>query len=153
MGVHDRRLETIRLLLDGVLEEEGMELVELKVGQRGRTASITVFIYKPGGVTVGDCARFTREARDRFDMEHLFEGVYSLEVSSPGIDRSLCSERDFERALGQKIHLTMEEGVTPPERAGRLLKVQNRNLIIEHKDEQIEIPLEDVREGKIAIQF
>lgn len=153
MGVHDSRLETIRQLLDGLLEGEGMELVELKVGQRGRTALITVFIYKQGGVTVGDCARFTREARDRFDMEHLFEGAYSLEVSSPGIDRPLHTERDFERALGQKIHLTMEEGVSPPERAGRLLKVQNRNLTIEHKDELIEIPFGDIREGKIIVQF
>ena len=153
MGVHDRRLETIRQLIEGLLEQEGMELVELKVGQKSRGALITVFIYKPGGVTVGDCARFTREARDIFDMEHLFEGVYSLEVSSPGIDRPLCSERDFERALGQEIHLTMEEGVTPAEKVGRLLKVQNRNLTLTHKDQQIEIPLGDVREGKIAIQF
>ncbi|MCD6334843.1 MAG: ribosome maturation factor RimP [Candidatus Latescibacteria bacterium] len=153
MGVRDRRLKTIRQLLEGLLGREGMELVELKVGQRGREVLITLFIDRPGGVALGDCAHITREAMDLFDMENLFEGAYSLEVSSPGLNRPLRSERDFERALGREIHLTMKEGVIPPERSGLLLKVQNRNLTIEHEDEQIEIALEEVREGKIAIQF
>ncbi|MFH1008664.1 MAG: ribosome maturation factor RimP [Candidatus Latescibacterota bacterium] len=153
MGVHDRRHEVIHRLLDGVLQGEEIELVELKVSQRGRNALITAFIDKPGGVTVEDCARFTREAKDLFDMEQLFEGSYSLEVSSPGIDRPLRSERDFQRAVGQNIRLTLEEGIQPAEKTGRLQKVEDHSLTLESNNEQVEIPLSDIHEGKITVQF
>ena len=153
MAVNARLFEEIRRLLWGVLEQEGMEMVDLKVGRRGRTVSIRVFMDKPGGVTVEDCAHITKEAMDVLDMENGLAGTYSLEVSSPGIDRPLRSERDFERALGRKVRLTMEEGIEPSAIAGRLIEVQDHALTLEMEGERREIPLGDVSEGKMEVEF
>ena len=153
MTVHIHVLEKIRRLLAGVLEQEGMELVDLKVDQRGKRLSIRLFMDKPGGVTVEDCAHITKEAMDVLDMENVSEGAYSLEVSSPGIDRPLRSKRDFERAQGRKVRLTMEEGIEPSAMRGRLIKVQDHSLTLEMEGKPVEVPLGDVSEGKMEVEF
>jgi len=151
--VHPHILEEIRRLLAGVLEREGMELVDLKGDQRGKTLSIKLFMDKPGGVTVEDCAHIAKEAMDVLDMENVSEGAYSLEVSSPGIDRPLRSKRDFERAQGRKVRLTMEQGIKPSAIRGRLIKVQDHYLTLEMEGKPVEVPLGDVREGKMEVEF
>jgi len=108
---------------------------------------------KPGGVTVEDCAHITKEAMDVLDMENVSEGAYSLEVSSPGIDRPLRSKRDFERAQGRKVRLTMEEGIEPSAMRGRLIRVQDHSLTLEMEGKPVEVPLGDVREGKMEVEF
>lgn len=153
MAVDARLFEEIRRLFVEILEQEGMELVDLKVDRRGRTLSIKAFMDKPGGVTVEDCAHITKEAMDVLDMEDVSEGAYALEVSSPGIDRPLRSERDFGRALGRKVRLNMDEGIEPSVLVGRLIKIQDHFLTLEMEGERREIPLGDVSEGKMEVEF
>lgn len=81
-------------------EDEGLELVGIDLG-RAKKMMLRVVIDKEGGVTVGDCEKMSRGLEALLDVEDLIKGPYMLEVSSPGIDRPLKTQRDFEKSLGK----------------------------------------------------
>lgn len=86
----------------------GFELFDLKLVQAGSRAVLRVTIDAASGVTVGDCERVSNELSVVLDVENFMEGrSYSLEVSSPGIDRPLRTERDFKRVIGRFVTLQM----------------------------------------------
>ena len=84
-------------LLQPLLDEKGLELVELEFNKVGRGYLLRVFIDKPGGGNLDDCADLSRELSVQLDVEDCIPGRYNLEVSSPGRNRPLKSERDFIR--------------------------------------------------------
>ncbi|MDH4149091.1 MAG: ribosome maturation factor RimP [Betaproteobacteria bacterium] len=90
-------------LLDNTLAGLGYELVELERSTKG--ALLRVFIDKPGGITVDDCALVSNHLSRLFAVENV--GYDRLEVSSPGLDRPLRTERDFARFAGQKARVKL----------------------------------------------
>jgi len=90
-------------LLDNTLAGLGYELVELERSTKG--ALLRVFIDKPGGITVEDCALVSNHLSRLFAVENV--GYDRLEVSSPGLDRPLRTERDFVRFAGQKARVKL----------------------------------------------
>lgn len=90
-------------LLDNTLAGLGYELVELERSAKG--ALLRVFIDKPGGITVEDCALVSNHLSRLFAVENV--SYDRLEVSSPGLDRPLRTERDFARFAGQKARLKL----------------------------------------------
>jgi len=90
-------------LLDNTLAGLGYELVELERSTKG--ALLRVFIDKPGGITVEDCALVSNHLSRLFAVENV--GYDRLEVSSPGLDRPLRTERDFVRFAGQKARIKL----------------------------------------------
>lgn len=90
-------------LLDNTLAGLGYELVELERSTKG--ALLRVFIDKPGGITVDDCALVSNHLSRLFAVENV--GYDRLEVSSPGLDRPLRTERDFVRFAGQKARVKL----------------------------------------------
>lgn len=98
--------EEVRQLADPLATEEGLELVDVELLVQGGRRTIRVLLDRPGGVRVGDCARFSRRLSDCLDMNQTVAGRYVLEVSSPGIDRPLRSLEAVERFAGQRAALT-----------------------------------------------
>ncbi len=90
-------------LLDSTLAGLGYELVELERSAKG--GLLRVFIDKPDGINVDDCALVSNHLSRLFAVENV--GYERLEVSSPGLDRPLRTERDFARFAGQKIRLKL----------------------------------------------
>lgn len=90
-------------LLDNTLAGLGYELVDLERSAKG--ALLRVFIDKPGGITVEDCALVSNHLSRLFTVENV--AYDRLEVSSPGLDRPLRTERDFARFAGQKARLKL----------------------------------------------
>jgi ribosome maturation factor RimP len=99
-------LEDLRETVEPVLESEGLELIELEYRKEGRGWVLRIFMDKPGGVTLDDCAEMSRQLGDIVDVEELIPHAYTLEVSSPGLDRPLKTEKDFSRSLGKLIQLS-----------------------------------------------
>jgi ribosome maturation factor RimP len=107
-------LDRIREIADRVAGSSGLEVVEVEVRGSGKARMVRVFLDKPGaasgdplaGVTHGDCASFSREFGTILDVEDAVPDSYTLEVSSPGLDRKLSKARDFERFLGSRMKLT-----------------------------------------------
>ena len=101
--------EEVRQLARPLAEEAGYELVDVEQAFQGRHRIIRVLLDKPGGITVGDCAQFSRRLSDCLDMNQTIGGSYQLEVSSPGIERPLKSLEAIERFAGMRATLTIYE--------------------------------------------
>ena len=150
----DPRAETIRQLAEPLLAQQSAELVELSVLRRGRQAAVRLLVDKVGGVTIQDCARLNRQLGDALETSQLFEESYTLEVSSPGLDRLFVSKRDYERAIGEQVDLQLVD-TAPGTRqlTGMLLSVQDEAIVLTTKSGNVTVPLAQIRAAKKAIQF
>ncbi len=100
-------IDKIREIADRVAQSSGLEVVDLELLGGGKARMLRVYIDKPGGVTHEDCANFSREAGTIFDVEDAVPGSqYTLEVSSPGLDRKLSKPAEFQRFIGSRVKLT-----------------------------------------------
>ena len=101
--------EEVRQLSQPLAEELGYELVDVETSQQGRARVLRVLLDKPGGITVGECARFSRRLADCLEMNQTVPGSYHLEVSSPGIDRPIRTLEAVARFSGQRVTLGTHE--------------------------------------------
>lgn len=101
--------DEVRQLAQPMCDEEGLELVDVETVFQGRRMVVRVLLDKPGGVTVGDCARFSRRLSEVLDMNQTIAGSYALEVSSPGLERPLPTLAAVERFAGSRAGLALRE--------------------------------------------
>ena len=90
-------------------EEAGYELVDVELSHQGHSRILRVLLDKPGGITIGECARFSRRLSDCLEMNQTVPGTYHLEVSSPGIERPIRTLDAVRRFAGQRVSLTTHE--------------------------------------------
>ena len=88
-----------------ILESMGLELVDIEFGRVGSGAVLRLFIDKEGGVMLDDCADLSRELSLILDVEDVIACNYTLEVSSPGLDRPLKKQADYDRFAGRLIKI------------------------------------------------
>src|SRR5947209_12158509 len=94
-----------------VAASDGIEVVEVELKGGGQNRFLRISIDKPEGVTHADCEIVSHEVGTILDIENLVPGHYTLEVSSPGVERKLLKIRDFERFTGKKIKAILREPV------------------------------------------
>src|ERR1700685_2071515 len=113
-------LDRVREIAERVAASSGLEVVDVEFRGSGNARMLRVFLDKPGaaagdalgGVTHGDCVNFSREFGTILDVEDAVPGgTYTLEVSSPGLDRKLSKSADFERFVGSRVKLTTRQPV------------------------------------------
>jgi ribosome maturation factor RimP len=106
-------LDRVREIADRVAASGGLEVVDVEFRGSGNARMLRVFLDKPGaasgdplaGVTHGDCANFSREFGTILDVQDAISGSYTLEVSSPGLDRKLTKAAEFARFVGSRMKL------------------------------------------------
>jgi ribosome maturation factor RimP len=134
----------------------GIEIAETQVRGAGKARLVRVYIDKPGGVTHGDCELVSERLGKLLDEEDVIpdEG-YTLEVSSPGIERKLSKPRDFERVVGRKIWLAFQRpGESRTSLEGTLAHFANGTLELEVASEKpIQIPFELVQKAKLKFEW
>ena len=99
--------EEVRQLAGPLADEDGLELVDVEFIVQGGRRTIRVLLDRPGGIRVGDCARFSRRLSDCIEMNQTVPGSYHLEVSSPGLNRPIRTLEAVERFAGQRAALTI----------------------------------------------
>jgi ribosome maturation factor RimP len=105
-------VEHVRQIAERVAASSGLELVEIEFRGGGKARMLRVYIDKPGGVTHEDCANISHELGTILDVEDAIPGgSYTLEVSSPGLDRKLTKAADFERFVGSRVKLMTREPI------------------------------------------
>ena len=111
-------VERVREIAERVAASSGLEIVEVEFLGGGKARMLRVFLDKPAagtdplaGVTHEDCANFSREFGTILDVEDVMPGSYTLEVSSPGLDRKLTKAADFTRFTGSRVKLTTRQPV------------------------------------------
>jgi ribosome maturation factor RimP len=133
-----------------------IEIAEVQIRGAGKNRLVRVYIDKPGGVTHGDCELISDKLGQLLDEKDIIpEDSYTLEVSSPGIERRLSKPRDFEKAVGQKIKLTTLEpvgGRTLLE--GKLAQITDGNLGVElEPGNLVHVPLHQVRKANLKFEW
>jgi len=146
-----------------IVAEFGLELVDIEYRQQGREWLLCLYIDKDGGVTLDDCANFSRELSTLLDVEDVVPTAYRLEVSSPGLDRPLKKKDDFARFAGEMVKVKMRSLVDPDARGytrktfiGVLQGMEDEHVVVEQSDStdgKILLPLQDIDKANIEPQF
>lgn len=150
-------------LVTPTLTDLGYELVDLEFAHEGRERFLRLYIDKPGGVTLDDCAEVSREVGALLEVEDLISEAYRLEVSSPGIDRPLKRPEDFERFAGERVKVKTHEALDPDGRgftrktfSGLLEGLRDGRVVIRQLDKkggEVAIPLTDLVQARLDPEF
>jgi ribosome maturation factor RimP len=132
-------VDRVREIAERVAASSGLELVDIEFLGGGKARMLRVFLDKPAagtdplaGVTHEDCASFSREFGTILDVEDVMPGAYTLEVSSPGLDRKLIKAADFIRFTGCRMKLTSRQPVDNNRHfEGRLESFQDGRLTLD----------------------
>ena len=105
-------IEELTRLIEPVVQEAGFELVDITVVKSRFKPTLKLLAdRKEGGITVGECTVLNRRIGDLLDAQNIFSQGYILEVSSPGIDRPLSTQKDFLRSIGKSVRFFLQEPV------------------------------------------
>jgi ribosome maturation factor RimP len=142
-------------LVRPVLSALDLELVAVDQRGMGRRTLLRIFIDKPGGVTLGDCEAASRNLEKVLDVEDVFPGAYTLEVSSPGLDRPLKTEADYARAAGKRVRLKLAE---PREGqwvlSGNISSVNDGRIVLETgTGAPFEVAFDQIRQGRLEVEW
>ena len=149
-----KNIAELRALLEGIAESMQIELVDVEF-KMSKNPSLTVYIDTEDGVDLDTCEKYHRaidEPLDEFDFT--LGAAYTLNVSSPGLDRPLKTQRDFDRALGQMVEIKLyapEKGKKLFE--GLLTNYDGNNITVEIDGQEIKFSLSSIAKVNIAILF
>lgn len=149
-------LDKINGLGEQAASGTGIQIVEIQLRGAGKARLLRVFIDKPQGVTHGDCEIISERLGALIDAdENVLQEGYTLEVSSPGVERQLSKPRDFERVVGQKIRLGLRQPIDGQQRfEGKLTGFAGDTLEVEVAPEQIlRIPREQIQKANLKFEW
>lgn len=144
----------VREIVEPIVNSEGMELVDLEYRRERGGRVLRVIIDGEGGVTLDDCTSISREVDRNLDVEGIPSGPYTLEVSSPGLNRPLKTEADFHRFINRliKVKTTAPNGDKKTLR-GRLLSCHGGVVEIEAKNSVMQVPLDHIVKANLEYEF
>jgi ribosome maturation factor RimP len=141
-------------LIEPTVTEHNAELVDVEYIKAGKVWTLRVFIDKKQGITVLDCQKLSREIEDLIEVHELISDPYTLEVSSPGLDRLLKKEADFLRNKDKQIQLKTYAPIEGRKNfSGIILDVKNKILFLVDKDDCLELELANIAQAKLVIKF
>jgi len=145
--------ESVEKLIDPFLKESDLILVDLRVHSMVTGVMIQILTDHPqGGVTLVECSQLNRKISLAIDQENLITQRYTLEVSSPGLDRPLKSPQDFFRAAGRPVKFFLSQPVDGKwEHQGIVRQVTDEAVLIENQTTQTAIPLNQINKAQQTI--
>ena len=125
-------------IAQSVAQKQNIEIVEVELKGSGRNQLLRVFIDKLDGVTHSDCEIVSRSLSEELDSAGMFSGEYTLEVSSPGVERKLKKREDYERFQGQKARIVVRDSDVA--RVGKSRFIEGTLAGVENEEVLIDIP-------------
>ena len=149
---------TITKLAEGLVADESHFVVDVSVKRTGEGHKVKVLLDGDNGVTIDDCAELSRDLGNRIEEEDLIATAYTLEVSSPGVDYPLGTERQYRKNIGRMLKIRRSDG---KELKGRLDEVSAEQITItmtkgkgKKKEETKEIiPIGEIDKAIVQISF
>jgi ribosome maturation factor RimP len=154
--MQERVAAKIEEIAHRVAESEGLELVEVEVKGGGANRFVRISIDKPDGVTHGDCELVSQQVGTILDVEDVVPGGhYTLEVSSPGVERKLLKPRDYQRFQGKKAKITLRDPVEGRRNwDGTLAGFEEGVITLETAPGQtMRFPLEQVHKANLKFEW
>lgn len=141
-------------IVEPVLRDEQIELVDVEFHPTGRRWILRLFIDKEGGIRIQDCEHVSREIDRLLDVEDVIDHPYVLEVSSPGLTRSLKRKQDFDRYIGKKCRIitkSLVEGKT--EFRGELVASTDEEVQLKDELRTYNIPVCVIKKANLEFQM
>ena len=146
--------QSIEEIIAPVLNSEDLELVDVQYQKEGKGWCLRVFIDKEGGITVEDCQTVSRLVGDLIEIEDLIHSQYILEVSSPGLDRTLKKEKDFLRFKERKARVTTFSPVNKQRNFKGVIKdFKEGSLRLETQHGLVKILLNNISKARLEIEL
>ena len=143
----------VQELAEQVAIDHGLELVHVEVAGPDNKPIVRVFIDKPQGVTHDDCSDVSTHLGTVLDVEDFIHASYTLEVSSPGLERGLYKRADYERFAGSNAKLKTRQPIDGQRNfRGRLLGVEGNEVIFEDRTNgRVRVPLEFITKANLEV--
>ena len=146
--------QSVMDLIEPILVAEGLELVDVEYKKEGPNWVLRIFIDKEEGITVADCQKVSQLTGDLIDVEETIKTPFNLEVSSPGLDRSLKREKDFLKFKGKRVCL---HSISPIDNrrkfTGILADFKDQTVYMELDGKPFEILLSQVAKTNVVIEI
>jgi len=143
--------DELRKLLDPTVERLGYELSDLEAKLGGKDGIVRIFIDHPDGIALEDCEKVSRAVSALLDVEEPLPGQYSLEVSSPGLDRKLTKVAHFQRFEGETVKVQMRFPILGRKRfRGTLVSADDENIVVEVDGESHELPMATIDTARLV---
>jgi ribosome maturation factor RimP len=148
-----RESAELRKLLEPAVSALGFELVGVEFVS-GRRGLLRVYIDSEDGITIDDCQAVSHQVSGLLDVEDPIQGQYSLEVSSPGLDRPLFRASDFERFAGHEVRLRL---VAPLEGRrkfrGVLVGLRDGRVVVQVEEQELVVALEEIDAARLVPDY
>ena len=146
--------QSVTELIELGLQADGLELVDVEFKKEGKNWILRIYIDREGGVTLSDCQKVSRLAGDLIEVEEVIEPVYTLEVSSPGLNRVLKKEKDFLKYSGKKIYVQCHAPMDGRKKfTGILTGFIDQSIHLEVDGQHYTIPLNLVAKANLVIEI
>lgn len=150
----NRKENEIEKLLTPAVQSLDCEIWGVEFLSQGRHSKLRLYIDRTEGVSVDDCAKVSRLVGDVLDVEELLTGGYTLEVSSPGMDRILFKPSQFEASVGETIDVRLNFPFEGRKRIeGVLTGLDDDEAIVQVEEDEFLLPLENVARARIVPRF
>ena len=147
-------VERVKALSQGYLDENSIELVEIMYRREAGGMILRLLVDTPEGVTIAECERLNNYLSEALDKEEVIAEHFLLEVASPGLDRPLVTDRDFERVMAKELNINMYEPVDDKrEHRGKLIGMDKENVVIELNGISTVIPRAKIAKAKLRIDI
>ncbi len=148
------RADDLETLLAPVIAAQGCELWSLEFSMQGRRSLLRIFIDSAAGITLEDCERVSRQVSAVLDVEDPITSAYTLEVSSPGLDRQLHKPEHFERYIGALVAVKLRMPYQGRRRfQGRLNGFEDGDLVLQVEDTEYLLPLDTIDKAQVVPVF
>ncbi|SHN16635.1 ribosome maturation factor RimP [Gracilibacillus kekensis] len=145
-------------LVQPILDELSLELVDVVFEKDGPNWFLRVYIDKEGGVDIEECGQVSEQLSKKLDDADPVTDAYFLEVSSPGVERPLKKEADFESNIGKHVYVKLYEPISgEKEFTGDLIDFKDGYVWIQYKEKakkkEVEIPFKKIAKARLAVTF
>jgi ribosome maturation factor RimP len=148
----DLRQKVLRLA-EQVADDQGVELFDIEILGKGKLL-VRTMIDKTDGTTLDDCDRFSKSCAAVLDVENLIHGPYTLEVSSPGLDRPLRNLDDFKKNKGKLARIITKEKVADQNFfIGRIGEISDSSIRLLVNDREIVVFFDDISKARLEIEL
>ena len=147
-------IDSVKSLIAQYLEENGIELVEItyRRGQGGMV--LRLLADTPAGITIAECEALNNYLSEALDKENIIDERHILEVASPGLDRPIVTDRDFERSMGKALEARTYEPIDEKKaHEGKLIGMDKENIVLESGGISAVIPRQKIARARLKIEI
>ena len=149
-----RKEQQLEALISPCVAALGLTLWGIEYLAQGRRSLLRVYIDADDGVTIDDCERASKHVSDLLDVEDAVASAYTLEVSSPGLDRLLFKPQQYAESIGETVDVRLNYPQGGRRRiVGALTRLQNDSAVLKVEESEYVIPLDNVQRARIVPRF